>query len=229
MERRGKFLVLPLVHPEGGADAHRNDLLIHLGMTGAVRRDPPDAHLRVRLDLDPGPHPVLYFEDPRRFGRFLVTGAGSYGDLPTLAGMGPEPLSDAFTDEAFVAALKRSRTAIKTWILSQKPVAGVGNIYADEALWRARVHPKTPAERVSRPKARALRLAIREVLAAAVERQGTTLRDYRTVNGDVGTYADHLAVYGHAEEPCPRCGTPLRKITLGGRGTHFCPRCQRKR
>ena len=221
--------MLPLIGSGARAEDRRHDLVIHLGMTGVVRRDPPDAHLRVRLELDPGPDPVLYFEDTRRFGRFLVTDAGSYGDLPTLAGMGPEPLSEEFTPAAFHAALRRSRAAVKTWILTQKPVAGVGNIYADEALWRARVHPRTPADRVSKAKAKALRDAIRDVLASAVERQGTTLRDYRTVNGNVGAYADQLEVYGHPEEPCPRCGTPLRKIVLGGRGTHFCPRCQRRR
>ena len=227
MRRRGKFLVLPLLHP--ARRERRHDLIVHLGMTGIVRRDPPPDHLRVRLQLDAGPDPVLYFEDVRRFGRFLVTPAGEYDVLPTLAAMGPEPLSDDFTPAGFYDALQRSRTAVKTFLLSQKPVAGVGNIYADEALWRAKVHPETAADRVSRPKARALHGAIRDVLASALAQQGTTLRDYRTVNGNVGAYAEQLDVYGHPEEPCPRCGRPLRKIELGGRGTHFCSTCQRRR
>lgn len=217
------------MHPAGGPASRQNDLVIHLGMSGVVRPDPPDAHLRVRVELDPGPNPVLYFQDTRRFGRFLITPADSYEELPTLAAMGPEPLSDAFTEEAFREALQRSRTAVKTYLLSQKPVAGVGNIYADEALWRAKVHPLTPAQRVSKAKSAALRTAIRDVLAAAVEQQGTTWRDYRTVNGNVGTYVEQLDVYGQPEEPCPRCGASIRKIVVGGRGTHFCASCQRRR
>lgn len=219
----------PPRHDGGQATDGADHLVIHLGMTGVVRTDPPEKHLRVRVELDAGPDPVLYFEDARRFGRFLVAEAGAWGDLPTLVSMGPEPLSAAFTAAGFAAALKRSRTAVKTYLLSQKPVAGVGNIYADEALWRARVHPRTPAAKVSKAKAAALRNAIRDVLAAAVAQQGTTLRDYRTVNGNVGAYAERLDAYGHPEEPCPRCGTAIRKIVLGGRGTHFCPSCQRQR
>ncbi len=255
VQRRGKFLILPLERVQGApvarADAatddaadggarpgvegrahgttRLDDLVIHLGMTGVVRPDPPDDHLRVRLELDEGPDRELFFEDTRRFGRFLVVPAGDYGALPTLAAMGPEPLSETFTAEALGAALKRSKTAVKTYLLSQKPVAGVGNIYADEALWRARVHPKTQARRVAKKRVGPLRDAIREVLAASIEAQGTTLNDYRTVNGEVGAYLEELAVYGHAEEPCPRCGAPIRKITLGGRGTHFCASCQRRR
>jgi formamidopyrimidine-DNA glycosylase len=231
VDRRGKFLLLPLEAP-GRSDSGIESgdcLVIHLGMSGVVRFDPPEKHLRVRMELDPGPRPVLYFEDPRRFGRFLVTQAGSWENLPALARMGPEPLTPAFTVEGFAAALKRSRTAVKTYLLSQKPVAGVGNIYADEALWRARVHPETPAARLSKVKIAALHEAIREVLAAAVAEQGTTWRDYRTVNGNVGNYVEQLDVYGRPEEPCPRCGTLLRKIMVAARGTHFCPTCQRRR
>jgi len=104
----------------------------------------------------------------------------------------------------------------------------VGNIYADEALWRARVHPQTPARALSRPRVRALHAAIREVLAAAVELQGTTLYDYRTVNGEVGAYLEKLDAYGHDGDPCPRCGAPIVRIVVGQRGTHLCPRCQRR-
>lgn len=223
VRRRGKFLLLPL--------SGHDELIVHLGMTGVVRASPPearqDAHERVRLELT-GPAPAtLHFVDPRRFGRFLVVPVGRYADLPTLAAIGPEPLSDSFTAAGFVAALKRSRMAIKPYLLSQRPVAGVGNIYADEALWRARIHPATPAAELSARRAAALRDAIRAVLTASLEAQGTTLNDYRTVNGEVGAYLEQLSAYGHAEEPCPRCGTPLRRSVLGQRGTVHCPRCQR--
>ncbi|HKI56184.1 MAG TPA: bifunctional DNA-formamidopyrimidine glycosylase/DNA-(apurinic or apyrimidinic site) lyase [Trueperaceae bacterium] len=225
VERRGKFLILPL---SGG-----DEMILHLGMTGVVSPEPPppqaETHVRVRLRLTGGAPDTLHFRDARRFGRLLVVPAGEYAGLPTLASMGPEPLSDAFTAAAFHRGLARSSTAVKAHLLSQRPVAGVGNIYADEALWRARIHPRTPANRVSRAKAAALRDAIREVLLASIEAQGTTLNDYRTVNGEVGAYLEQLAAYGHAEEPCPRCGTPLRRIVVGQRGTVFCPRCQRRR
>ena len=225
VRRRGKFLVMPL--SEG------DELILHLGMTGVVSAKPPAGaglgHVRVRLRLSGGPPDTLYFRDARRFGRLLVVPAGDYRGLPTLAAMGPEPLSPDFTLAGFRRALAGSSVAVKTLLLSQRPVAGVGNIYADEALWRARIHPRTPARRVSASRAAALRDALREVLAASLEAQGTTLNDYRTVNGEVGAYLEKLSAYGHAEEPCPRCGTPLRRTVVGQRGTVFCPRCQRRR
>jgi formamidopyrimidine-DNA glycosylase len=215
--RRGKFLILPL--SEG------DELIIHLGMTGSLSSNPAPKHVRVRLELSGGR--MLYFRDARRFGRFLVVPSGAYEALPTLHAMGPEPFSPAFTGGALYRALQRSRVPIKPFLLSQKPVSGVGNIYADEALWRARIHPLTPANAISRAKAAQLAGAIREVLEASLCAKGTTLQDYRTVNGEVGAYALQLQVYGRAEKPCSRCGSPLHRVTLGGRGTHFCARCQR--
>lgn len=223
--RRGKFLILPL--------SRGDELIVHLGMSGVVSHAPPApaeaGYERVRLRLSGAPPDTLHFRDPRRFGRFLVVRAGDYAGLPTLAAMGPEPLSDAFTPARFRRALARSAAAVKTCLLSQRPVAGVGNIYADEALWRARIHPETPANEVSSAKAAALHAAIREVLEASLQAQGTTINDYRTVNGEVGAYLEQLAAYGHAGEPCPRCGTPLRRIVVGQRGTVVCPHCQRRR
>lgn len=226
VERRGKFLLLPLEHPDGERDRPDDVLVIHLGMTGIVSPKPPASHERVRLQLDAGPDPTLHFQDVRRFGRFLLLPEGDPTSLPTLAKMGPEPLSEAFTLEAFRHGLRGSDVAIKTLLLSQRPVAGVGNIYADEALWRVRVHPATPARRLDRATAGALREAIRDVLTASIEAQGTTLNDYRTVNGEVGAYLEHLAAYGHAGDPCPRCGHPIERIVVGQRGTHYCPSCQ---
>lgn len=218
--RRGKFLILPL---DGG-----DELIVHLGMTGIITPNPPEKHVRVRLELSPGDNPVLYFQDARRFGRFLVVPAGDYSLLPTLRAMGPEPLSEQFTVNSFHQALKRSSSAIKTYLLSQRPVSGVGNIYADEALWRSQVHPLTPAKRLSKAKAKRLREAIQEVLSASIAAQGTTLNDYRTVSGEVGAYAQQLNVYGREGQECSRCGDPIEKMVLGGRGTHFCARCQRR-
>lgn len=220
VKRRGKFIVMPL---SGG-----DELLVHLGMTGIVSADRPKKHLRVRLKLSGASPSQLYFQDVRRFGRFLVVPAGDYRTLPTLDRMGPEPLGPGFTVPGFVRALAASQVPIKTYILSQRPVAGVGNIYVDESLWRAKVHPLTPARRVPRAKVAALRCAIIDVLTASIAAQGTTLNDYRTVNGEVGAYLDELDAYGHDGEPCKRCGVTLKKTVVGQRGTHFCPRCQRQ-
>jgi len=221
--RRGKFLILPL---SGG-----DELIVHLGMTGVISQCPPPGaggkHLRVVMRLDGDHLSTLYFQDIRRFGRFLIVPAGEYGELPTLAALGPEPLDDALTAARFYAALGRSSVAIKPYLLSQRPVAGVGNIYADEALWTARIHPLTPAREVSRKKASVLLQALRDVLSASIAAQGTTFDDYRTVRGEAGSFARRLNVYGRGGDACLRCGRQLSKTVIGGRGTVFCPRCQR--
>jgi formamidopyrimidine-DNA glycosylase len=213
--RRGKFLICPL---DAGLE-----MILHLGMTGGLRFDVDDAYVRARLWLDDGRG--LCFRDVRRFGRLAVVEAGVYDVIPTLAVMGPEPLSDDFEVEAFARALARTTAPVKPFLLSQRPVAGVGNIYADEALWVARIHPAS--RRVGPKRARVLRDSIRKVLNDAVEREGTTFRDYRMVNGESGRNASFLVAYGRAGQPCPRCRTPLRKIVLGGRATTYCPSCQR--
>lgn len=221
--RRGKFLLMPL---SGG-----DELVAHLGMTGVLTpggaAEPPK-HLRVAVELEGASPNRLEFNDPRRFGRFLVVRRGDYGALPTLAALGPEPLDESFTAERFHAALRRSRVAVKTYLLSQRPVAGVGNIYADEALWRVGLHPLTPSARVKPEQAGRLLQAIRDVLSASIAAQGTTLSDYRTVYGESGDYADRLDVYGRAGEACPRCGGLLERMVVGQRGTTYCPDCQRR-
>ncbi|MBX3141244.1 MAG: bifunctional DNA-formamidopyrimidine glycosylase/DNA-(apurinic or apyrimidinic site) lyase [Trueperaceae bacterium] len=220
--RRGKFLLMPL---SGGLE-----LVAHLGMTGVIADHAPDArastHLRVKVELSGGDPGTLFFIDPRRFGRFLVVDAGHYPTLPTLAALGPEPLGDDFTHTGLAAACARSTMPIKAYLLSQRPVAGVGNIYADEALWRAGIHPLTPAAWLGEDQVAALHAAIREVLAAAVAAQGTTLSDYRTVRGGTGEYARQLLAYGRAGEACPRCGTEMERSVVGQRGTTHCPTCQ---
>lgn len=228
VRRRGKFLLCPL---DPDPDGDELELVLHLGMTGSFRFVPADApddggitHVRVRAVLDDGR--ALLFRDPRRFGRASVVPAGDYVDrVPTLATLGPEPLSDAFDREAFAAALARTSGTVKARLLDQRLVAGVGNIYADEALWLARIHPAS--RRVGRERAHRLHAAIREVLTAAIEREGTTFRDYQMVNGESGRNADFLMAYGQADLPCTRCGTPMVRSVVAQRGTTHCPRCQR--
>jgi formamidopyrimidine-DNA glycosylase len=216
VSRRGKFLIAPL--------DHHLELIMHLGMTGQLGFDRPrDPFVRARLLLDDAR--TLSFRDVRRFGRMAVVDAGNYEAIPTLAQLGPEPLSHEFDVKAFAAALARTRAPVKPFLMSQRAVAGVGNIYADEALWLARIHPAS--RRVGPERATRLHRAVREVLAAAVEREGTTFRDYMKIDGEPGRNAGFLIAYGRAGMPCPRCATPLKKIVLWGRGTTFCPRCQR--
>lgn len=232
VERRGKYLVLPL-------DDDRN-LVIHLGMTGQLRVDAPvagpisgsgagphvgDPYDRAWWHLDDGAR--LALRDVRRFGRVAVLPADGSGDtaLPTFAALGPEPFARDFTPASLHAAVNRSSARVKTQLLSQRPVAGVGNIYADEALWRARVHPG--ARSITRPAATRLHAAIIEVLDAGIRNGGTTLRDYRTVDGGTGDNQHHLECYGRAGEPCARCSSVLRRSVIDGRGTTHCPRCQR--
>jgi formamidopyrimidine-DNA glycosylase len=230
VHRRGKFLLCPLDPTDDGDEL---ELVLHLGMTGSFRfvptsRTDPDAgvgHVRVRATLDDGR--TLLFRDPRRFGRASVVPAGDYErTVPTLAVLGPEPLGEAFTVAGFRAALARSRAPVKALLLDQRAVAGVGNIYADEALWLARIHPA--ARQVGPRRAAALHAAIRQVLAAAIEREGTTFRDYQLVNGASGRNAVHLEAYGQAGLPCSRCGTALTASVVAGRGTTHCRRCQRR-
>jgi formamidopyrimidine-DNA glycosylase len=221
VNRRGKYLIARL-------DRER-ELVVHLGMTGSLRiADPdaaPDPYVRATWTLDDGS--ALEFRDIRRFGRIAVLPAGEYGSLPTLHALGPEPLSDAFDVRAFHTALRASHRAVKTQLMSQRPVAGVGNIYADEALWRAGVHPAAP--RTTRPQSDRIHAAVRAVLTDAIERGGTTLRDYRTFDGGIGDNQHHLECYGRAGQACLRCGTALRRTVIDQRGTTWCPSCQRRR
>ncbi|MFN2555745.1 MAG: bifunctional DNA-formamidopyrimidine glycosylase/DNA-(apurinic or apyrimidinic site) lyase [Nitriliruptorales bacterium] len=212
--RRGKFLVCPL--------DSALELVLHLGMTGSLRFDGVDAYTRARFTLDDGRE--LAFRDVRRFGRISVVEAGDYRLIPTLAALGPEPLDDDFDPDRFACALAATRSPAKAVLLAQRYVAGVGNIYADEALWRARIHPAS--RRVGRRRALRLHAAIRAVLTEAIAHEGTTFRDYRMVNGQSGRNSAFLQVYGRAGQPCFRCGTPLRKVVVAQRGSTYCPACQ---
>ncbi len=219
VDRRGKYLLV-------GLDDGRR-LVVHLGMTGQFRvhqGDPAeDPHVRAWWLLDDGR--TLEFRDVRRFGRIAVVGQDLTA-LPTLAALGPEPFDPAFTADGLWRAVNRSQVRVKTQLLGQRVVAGVGNIYADEALWRARVHPAN--RRITRPAAVRLRAAVIDVLTEGIEHGGTTLRDYRTVEGGEGANQHRLDCYGRAGEPCTRCSTLLRRSVIDGRGTTHCPTCQRR-
>jgi len=221
VRRRGKYLLADLV----GADGDARELVVHLGMTGQLRPglDRHDPHVRAWWELDDGTD--LVFRDIRRFGRIALVPYGDHRSLPTLARLGPEPFSDEFTADGLWRSLARSRTRVKTQLLGQRVVAGVGNIYADEALWDAGIHPG--ARRVGRARAGRLHDAIRDALAAGLANGGTTLRDYRTVTGEEGRNQHALACYGRAGLPCSRCETVLRRTVVDARGTTWCPRCQR--
>jgi formamidopyrimidine-DNA glycosylase len=223
VRRRGKYLLADLV-PVDGSPARR-ELVVHLGMTGQLGPDlaRDDPYTRAWWALDDGTH--LTYRDVRRFGRIAVVEAGDHAGLPTLAALGPEPLGPDFTAVGLWRDLARRRARVKTQLLSQRVVAGVGNIYADEALWRARIHPGS--RRVGRERAAALHAAVREVLAAGIANGGTTLRDYRTLTGEAGRNQLALACYGRAGQRCLRCGTALRWAILDARGTTWCPTCQR--
>ncbi len=230
--RRGKFLILSIGDVRPGNESEdpisQLELIVHLGMTGrleVVNRPPEldNPYLRAWWTFDDGT--TLEFDDVRRFGRIRVVEAGDYHSIPTLANAGPEPFDPAFDGLAFWELLRRSGRPIKTRLLSQRPIAGVGNIYADEALWLAEINPK--ARRVGRQRAERLLDAIREVLELGLVNGGTTLRDYRDATGNEGSNQNRLNVYGRGSYPCPRCSTTLKAQQLDGRTTTWCPRCQR--
>ncbi len=225
VNRRGKYLLVGL-HAVPTTDVlPTRELVIHLGMTGGVNiatSPPDDPYVRACWSLDDGRYMV--FRDVRRFGRLAVVATGDYSSLPTLHRLGPEPFDPSLDGSAFHSALTTSRRHVKTSLLSQRPIAGVGNIYADEALWRARISPS--ARRVGRERATRLLANIRKVLGEAIANDGTTLRDYRTPDGETGRNQSHLDCYGRGGQPCRLCGTKLATRQLDQRTTTWCPSCQ---
>jgi formamidopyrimidine-DNA glycosylase len=216
--RRGKWIVM-------GLDTG-DTLLIHLRMSGRLLVETEacldSRHLRALFLLDDGRR--LSFVDQRKFGRLRLT------DDPgqVLGTLGPEPLSEAFTAERFAEMLKRRKGHIKPLLLNQRFLAGLGNIYADESLWQARIHPLCSADALTPAEVQRLHEAIRAVLAAAIASGGTTLDDeaYRQADGQPGEFLGKLVVYGRRGQPCPRCEQTIERIVVSQRGTHFCPRCQ---
>jgi formamidopyrimidine-DNA glycosylase len=215
--RRGKYLVWEL---EG--DVY---LLMHLRMTGTLLLDPPGEPLYNRVWIELEDH-RLAFTDPRRFGTGeLALGPDQLEEF-FAARLGVEPLGDDFTAAHLHRLARASRAPIKAFLLDQKRVAGVGNIYADEALFRARIHPLRPASRLTRPQSEALRDAIVATLHAGIEAKGATIDDFRDPDGVSGSFQDRFLVHLREGEPCPRCGGRVRKLRAAGRGTYVCERCQ---
>jgi formamidopyrimidine-DNA glycosylase len=219
--RRGKYLILSLED-----DVH---LVMHLRMTGnlliAGDHDEP-AHLRVDIHLDDGKR--LLFVDVRRFGTGdVLLGGDALADYFG-SRLGVEPLSADFTAEALRALARGRKQPVKAFLLNQERIAGVGNIYADEALWRAMIHPLRPVGTLKRAQVEALRDAVVESLELGIDSKGASIDDYRHVDGARGSFQDRFVAYSRAGEPCFRCGTPIEKLRAAGRGTYLCPNCQRR-
>jgi len=223
VERRAKYLLL---HTQVGS------ALLHLGMSGVLRVLPPDApvgkhdHVDIMLERsDTQAERILRFTDPRRFGCLLWQAPGEIH--PLLANLGPEPLTDAF-DGDLLWHLSRSRTAaVKLFLMDNAVVVGVGNIYASEALFAAGIDPRRAAGSVSRVRYARLANEVKRILAWAIERGGTTLRDFLSPDGAPGYFFRELNVYGRTDKPCHVCGTAIRQVVLGQRSTFWCPHCQR--
>ncbi|OIP93470.1 MAG: DNA-formamidopyrimidine glycosylase [Syntrophobacteraceae bacterium CG2_30_61_12] len=219
LERRGKYL---LMHLADGA------VILHLGMSGCLLVRPEGApaatHDHLEIVLDSGK--VLCLNDPRRFGCVLWC-PGDPLEHPLLAGLGPEPFAPAFTGDYLYQRARGRKATVKAFIMDSRIVTGVGNIYANEALFAAAIDPRRAAGRISRKRYHALAAALVEVLRQAIQQGGTTLRDFRDAVGNPGWFQLQLKVYGRAGEPCPRCLRPLSEVRLAQRATTFCAACQR--
>jgi len=223
LERRAKYLIVRL---EGGIA-----LLVHLGMSGRILIGPADArvepHVHFTLDLDDERRVNL--QDPRRFGMVDLVPDDKLAEHPLLRGLGPEPLAPAFNGPALAKMLEGRGTSIKAALMDQRRVAGLGNIYVCEALFRAGISPKRKAGSVTGDRADRLAVAIKTVLADAIDAGGSTLRDHRLPSGELGYFQHHFAVYDHEGEPCPGCDckTGIKRIVQGGRSTFYCAKRQK--
>ncbi|MEU4210676.1 bifunctional DNA-formamidopyrimidine glycosylase/DNA-(apurinic or apyrimidinic site) lyase [Streptomyces sp. NPDC026206] len=233
--RRGKYLWLPLESPTGTGGAPARAVLAHLGMSGQLlvqpQGSPDEKHLRIRFRFADARATELRFVDQRTFGGLSLhdTVPGDPEGLPdVIAHIARDPLDAAFDDDAFHAALRRRRTTIKRALLDQSLISGVGNIYADEALWRTRLHYDRPTAGLTRPRTAELLTHIREVMNEALAAGGTSFDSlYVNVNGESGYFERSLDAYGREDEPCRRCGTAMRRRPWMNRSSYFCPRCQR--
>ena len=219
VRRHGKYLLLDTDTPES--------LLVHLGMTGrfclhdkAVPRA-PHTHLVLGLGAR-----ELRFVDPRRFGQIDVFARANERAHPALAVLGPDALNDGIAVDKLLEEARARRTTLKAFVLDQSVIAGVGNIYASEALWRAQLRPSKRSKRLTAAGAERLAAAVHEVIARALENGGTTLSDFVDADGTAGDNAEYLWVYARAGQPCPRCETVIRRSVLQGRATYYCPTCQ---
>ncbi len=220
MNRRGKYLLLEL---DNGSE-----VVFHLRMTGRLVYEPTgktsDSHARVIFHLQGGAS--LVYGDTRTLGTIHGIRPEERAMLKGLAEMGPEPLSAEFTPAYLYETASKRKVAIKSFLLNQKYIGGIGNIYADEALFLAGIHPLRPAQSLSREECGRLWESVNKVIAAGIEDGGTTFRDYQNGEGGQGSHQEHLYIYGRKGEPCRSCGSSVERITVGGRGTHFCPKCQ---
>ena len=254
LRRRGKYLLVDLgategppgeigsaagetagstqEQPRGSADrgyAGPAVAVIHLRMTGQLvfRPEPGERPARFVWRLEPGTH--LYFQDVRRFGRLEALVPAAEDDFFALRGMGPEPFGPEFTLDYLRGALADRRAPLKAFLLDQRRIAGVGNIYADEALFRARLHPLRAAGSVGPREARRLHAALLETLQAGIDHEGSSIESFIDPAGERGSFQEILSVYQRTGEPCRACGTTVERTVVGGRGTHYCPRCQPRR
>ncbi|HWJ05487.1 MAG TPA: bifunctional DNA-formamidopyrimidine glycosylase/DNA-(apurinic or apyrimidinic site) lyase [Steroidobacteraceae bacterium] len=218
VERRAKYLLIRL---------ERGTLIAHLGMSGSLRVMPEGSPrlLHDHYDLVLDSAQCLRFNDPRRFGS-LHWCIGDPHAHPLLASLGPEPLGDHFDADHLARLAKGRRAAVKLFLMDQRIVVGVGNIYASEALFRAGVRPRRAAGRIKRSEWERIVTAVRDVLADAIRQGGTTLRDYVNADGTPGYFRQELYVYERTGQPCRRCATPIRHLVQGQRSTYFCPQCQ---
>ncbi|MBH0083003.1 bifunctional DNA-formamidopyrimidine glycosylase/DNA-(apurinic or apyrimidinic site) lyase [Salinibacterium sp. SWN167] len=240
-QRRGKFMWLPLADSDAAdsAEAHGEALVTHLGMSGQVLlrdRSTDDRLTRIRIELEHPDHGALRlnFVDQRIFGSMAIDSMLPTVDQPAfavpsqVAHIARDPLDPFFDDAKFLRSLKAKRTTVKRALLDQTLISGVGNIYADEALWAARVHYNQPTETLSRAKAVQLLAEVRAVFSKALAEGGTSFdTQYLNVNGESGYFSRYLHSYGRTGEPCDRCGTPICREAFMNRSSHFCPRCQR--
>jgi len=222
VRRRGKMLLIPI---EGG-----RTLVFHLKMTGqflfAGAAEPRDKHVRLAVRFEDGRN-ELRFRDVRKFGFLLCLDGPPESSCGELSGLGPEPLEIGLPE--FGAILKARKGRIKSLLLDQTRIAGIGNIYADEMLFDAGIHPETRASTLTKPSVARLHTSMTKVLSEAIAAKGSTLQDYRDADGNEGSFQDSHRVYDRKGEPCVVCGGPVRMKRIGGRSSHFCPRCQGKR
>jgi len=223
VRRMGKFLVFDL-HSGAGNSAEQHHLIVHLGMTGQLitmpREAPAAAHTHVYFELDDGRD--LRYIDPRRFGRMALVSADGHKEI--LGHLGVEPLE--ISEDEFLTKLAGRRSRIKALLLDQSVLRGMGNIYSDECLWWARIHPSRLAANLDRDAVRRLLKAVRKVLNEAIAKRGSSISNYRDSNGDMGEFQAHHRVYQRTGKKCFRCGTLIRHNIVAGRSTHFCPQCQ---
>jgi formamidopyrimidine-DNA glycosylase len=227
-DRRAKLLLMRLSDDKAGLDDHETTIAIHLKLSGQLflrkQTDSPDRFTHVIIELDGGEE--LRFNDLRKFGFVkLIKNKAALDEI--LSEFGPEPFTPEFTFETFKNIISNSSRSIKTVIMDQQKISGVGNIYADEALWQAKTHPEKPANKLNDKELKALFDSILLVLKEGIEDKGTSVDQYKDIYGQEGLHIKRLKVFRLDGEPCPKCGTEIKKIRVGGRGTHFCPNCQK--